>query len=72
MPTLRYISADDWAAVYIDDDLVYQDHQIRTVDWLDLLQGGPYEVEDYNDRGYDVIDMIGEFPNHWHSVVVDE
>lgn len=32
------VYADDWAGVFVDDEIFYQDHSIRDDKWVDLVE----------------------------------
>ncbi len=59
MKKLTYGSAGDWAGIWIDGELRYQNHSIQIDWWLELLAEGPFEVDDqaekewcYADQGH--------------------
>lgn len=38
MAKVTHVSYDDWAGIYIDDELIYQGHGIYTIEWLDVIE----------------------------------
>lgn len=68
MATVRYVSADDWCGVYVDDDCIHQGHDVPRRVWFELLGQGPFEVDESHaesELAYDVADADGQFPKSY-------
>lgn len=67
MSELRYVEVDNWAAVYVDGECRFQNHQIDPDIWLGLLKQGPFVVPegDFYDWAQDYVDEFDEFPDSW-------
>lgn len=35
---IDYVQDDDWAGIYVDDQLRFQDHAIRDDHWIELIE----------------------------------
>lgn len=71
--TLHYVSADDWAALYRDDECIHQNHRIDRDVWFELLAaGGPYIIDQTHsesEHAYEIADTDGQFPRTWTEFV---
>lgn len=63
---ITYVKADDWAGIYIDDDLYTEGHSIPHFEWIRLLQKAGIEVDDSKgeaDETYRVFEEFGRCPS---------
>lgn len=61
---LTYVSADDWAGIYVDGQLIEEGHSILPWTWLDLLKRAGVQVLDASEtpEAYAKADELGRFP----------
>jgi hypothetical protein len=62
---VHYVSADDWAAVYLGNEMFYEGHSIPHFVWLDLLRKVGASTDDRfaeDDVAYSWADELGRFP----------
>jgi hypothetical protein len=62
---ITVVSADDWAAIYVDGKLLEQGHSVREDTLLELLVRAGIQVFDYSERPecYAMCDEVGAFPD---------
>ncbi len=66
---LTYVSVDDWCALYVDDELVFQDHSLHGWDAIHLLeehlQNKEWTMQHHALTEYDeeYVMQVGQFPD---------
>jgi hypothetical protein len=69
-PVLIIVSTDDWEGIYLDGELIYEDHRIHNYVWIELIkEHGAFskEVENYwVDEDY--MCDFGNFPNRFKDI----
>jgi hypothetical protein len=51
---IDYVQDDDWAGIYVDDQLRFQDHAIRDDHWVQLIESAFEEARYISDSHLDV------------------
>ena len=68
-----YIDGDDWNALYVNGEIVWQDHELSDIKGLELVKDvGPFTVERHEAESEwldNQIQKTGEFPDSLDDVV---
>lgn len=72
MIKINYVTGDDWEGLYIDGELVEENHSIRITDLLEILKDRRLLTFDYHEVGQDYLEGLGNLPDNFNDLDKNE
>ena len=68
MIDIKYVAGDDWQGLYIDGGLVEENHSIRIIDLLEMLEGRGVLTFDYHEVNQGYLEDLGNLPDKFDDI----
>lgn len=72
MIKINYVTGDDWQGLYIDGELIEENHSIRITDLLEMLEDRRLLTFDYHEVDQRYLEDLGNLPDSFDDIDKNE